>query len=462
MTGSEESHLRHAAKNSKIHSVGRPRKLGGGVSLHRIENILSEYVPIDELLGPDSDDEMEQPESSLQAKTPEEASEITNISRIEIIPNPTPIEPVEKELLPTPINEISSGDSDDEMSQPQSETIEVKTSSKAPSGTDCVIECINISDEEDEEESPVFIDSDISEKCNPAEFFEKNYIPVAPKLLPKNNTDSDNEDEEFTETEFEGLSDHYNDGEFFNIPKAPRVLPKYNVDSDDEDSYPCYPGEFTHMEVEWVPVEDPEQVLPMFDDMEDGEEFQENQAGTSIELPHVVKQSIEKLKLPPIKHKPVRKYNYKVACTITGKQLPKTFLALQEKSGIHPCLECGVLFEKSVSLKSHMSRLHNPKAKVECPESGCRKMLSSTTALKKHRLTHLPECEWPVRCKWCGKYFQAKGDLPKHFDTAKHKDTDMVREGIKKDNIIDHKKMMAFIDNECIMNKNTAKPLPGL
>jgi len=57
--------------------------------------------------------------------------------------------------------------------------------------------------------------SDISEKCNLAEFFEKNYIPVAPKLLPKNNTDSDNEDEEFTETEFEGLSDHYNDGEFF-------------------------------------------------------------------------------------------------------------------------------------------------------------------------------------------------------------------------------------------------------
>merc|ERR1711902_249297 len=41
--------------------------------------------------------------------------------------------------------------------------------------------------------------------------------------------------------------------------------------------------------------------------------------------------------------------------------------------------------------------------------------------LRKHLLSHKPENEWPYRCEFCYKHFQAKGDLPKHFATKKHR-----------------------------------------
>ena len=33
----------------------------------------------------------------------------------------------------------------------------------------------------------------------------------------------------------------------------------------------------------------------------------------------------------------------------------------------------------------------------------------------------VPESEWPYECPFCQKRFQAKGDLPKHFFTSKHR-----------------------------------------
>ena len=105
--------------------------------------------------------------------------------------------------------------------------------------------------------------------------------------------------------------------------------------------------------------------------------------------------------------------------TITGKIMDRTFETLSEPDGEHICELCGMMYNKKASLKSHHSRVHNPNLTVQCPK--CPKMLSAKHALRKHLLSHKPENEWPYRCEFCYKHFQAKGDLPKHFATKKHR-----------------------------------------
>ena len=106
--------------------------------------------------------------------------------------------------------------------------------------------------------------------------------------------------------------------------------------------------------------------------------------------------------------------------TITGKVLERTLQTLTEPEGEHKCDFCGNIYNKKASLESHIKRNHNPNLTVKCPE--CPKLLSCHAAIKKHLLTHRPESEWPYICEFCGKRFQAKGDLPKHFVTAQHRD----------------------------------------
>ena len=105
--------------------------------------------------------------------------------------------------------------------------------------------------------------------------------------------------------------------------------------------------------------------------------------------------------------------------TITGKIMDRTFETLSEPDGEHICEICGAMYNKKASLQSHRSRVHNPNLTVQCPK--CPKMLSAKHALRKHLLSHKPENEWPYRCEFCYKHFQAKGDLPKHFATKKHR-----------------------------------------
>ena len=76
------------------------------------------------------------------------------------------------------------------------------------------------------------------------------------------------------------------------------------------------------------------------------------------------------------------------------------------------------VFEKEPIL--NLSRFHNKKTKVECPAK-CGKFLSSHGAIRKHLLSHRPKHEWPYQCEFCLKRFQARADLPKHYNTAQHK-----------------------------------------
>ena len=106
--------------------------------------------------------------------------------------------------------------------------------------------------------------------------------------------------------------------------------------------------------------------------------------------------------------------------TITGKVFDRTLQTLTEPEGEHKCDFCGNIYNKRASLESHIKRNHNPNLTVKCPE--CPKLLSCQAAIKKHLLTHRPESEWPYICEFCGKRFQAKGDLPKHFVTTQHRE----------------------------------------
>ena len=122
---------------------------------------------------------------------------------------------------------------------------------------------------------------------------------------------------------------------------------------------------------------------------------------------------------PEAKKQKIHKHHFNPH-TITGKIMDRTFETLSEPEGKHICEICGMIYNKSASLQSHMSRIHNPNLTVQCPK--CPKMLSAKHALRKHLLSHQPESEWPFKCEYCEKHFQAKGDLPKHFATKKHKD----------------------------------------
>lgn len=114
----------------------------------------------------------------------------------------------------------------------------------------------------------------------------------------------------------------------------------------------------------------------------------------------------------------IRRHHYSPH-TISGKMTARTLKNLEEPKGIHHCKECPAVFDKSASLKSHVSRYHNPNLKNKCPE--CPKLLSSKFAIKKHLLSHRPKSEWPFACPLCQQTFQSRTDLPKHFFTSVHK-----------------------------------------
>ena len=92
---------------------------------------------------------------------------------------------------------------------------------------------------------------------------------------------------------------------------------------------------------------------------------------------------------------------------MTGLRMNSTLAVVKEEPAIHECADCGVRYDKYRSLQIHRGRAHNSRARVECPE-GCGKLLSTTTAIRKHLLSHRPEHEWPFACPLCGKRFQAR------------------------------------------------------
>ena len=106
--------------------------------------------------------------------------------------------------------------------------------------------------------------------------------------------------------------------------------------------------------------------------------------------------------------------------TITGKKFKRTWQTLAEPDGHHECQFCGEVYTKTASLEKHIGRSHNPNLSVQCPE--CPKMMSNKNAMKKHLLSHRPKHTWPWYCEYCDEKFQAKGDIPRHWMTTKHKD----------------------------------------
>jgi len=126
----------------------------------------------------------------------------------------------------------------------------------------------------------------------------------------------------------------------------------------------------------------------------------------------------------------VRKHNH-IPWTMSGLTRPDTINDIvQAPDGIHVCHLCNAKYEKFKSLKIHMGRVHNEKARIACPE-GCGKMLTTQHAIKKHLLSHRPEHEWPYECPLCHKKFQARGDIPKHLMTRLHESDNIPPMGSK-------------------------------
>ena len=126
----------------------------------------------------------------------------------------------------------------------------------------------------------------------------------------------------------------------------------------------------------------------------------------------------------------VRKHHH-IPWTVSGLMRPDTLKNINKSPGVvHICNICDVKFEQLKSLKIHMGRSHNEKAKFPCPEN-CGKMLTSANAIKKHLLSHRPEEEWPYECPLCHKKFQARGDIPKHLMTKLHENDNIPAMGSK-------------------------------
>ena len=125
----------------------------------------------------------------------------------------------------------------------------------------------------------------------------------------------------------------------------------------------------------------------------------------------------------------VRKHHH-IPWTMSGLKRNTTLAVVKQEPTTHTCQDCGVKYDKYRSLEIHRQRTHNARARVECPE-GCGKLLSSTTAIRKHLLSHRPEHEWPHACPICGKRFQARGDIPKHLMTKLHEGDSIPTMGTK-------------------------------
>ena len=127
-----------------------------------------------------------------------------------------------------------------------------------------------------------------------------------------------------------------------------------------------------------------------------------------------------KSKTPARKQKTyVRKYHHTLLAPVTGKVRPKTAEFRNEPEGRYKCGDCDAVFTHTRSLQFHLSRKHNPKATIPCPEN-CGKMLASQNSIPKHLLSHRPKSQWPYFCPLCKKHFQALADVPKHFKTSQH------------------------------------------
>ena len=114
----------------------------------------------------------------------------------------------------------------------------------------------------------------------------------------------------------------------------------------------------------------------------------------------------------------VKKYHPNLF-NITARTLKDTEKYRQAPKGHFKCPHCSDVFEVKRSLEVHIGRSHNAKSNIPCPEN-CGKYLTCKSAIAKHLLSHRPREQWPYKCEFCGMQFQAKSDLPKHWNTSKH------------------------------------------
>jgi len=114
----------------------------------------------------------------------------------------------------------------------------------------------------------------------------------------------------------------------------------------------------------------------------------------------------------------VKKYHPNLF-NITARTLKDTEKYRQAPKGHFKCPHCSDVFEVKRSLEVHIGRRHNAKSNIPCPEN-CGKYLTCKSAIAKHLLSHRPREQWPYKCEFCGMQFQAKSDLPKHWNTSKH------------------------------------------
>ena len=92
------------------------------------------------------------------------------------------------------------------------------------------------------------------------------------------------------------------------------------------------------------------------------------------------------------------------------------------------CEECGRKYNNKGSLNIHKSRSHNKRSTIPCPEN-CGKMLTKTSGIKKHLLSHRPQSEWPIGCPLCGKRFQGRTDLSAHILSKRHSEDNLPEVG---------------------------------
>ena len=148
---------------------------------------------------------------------------------------------------------------------------------------------------------------------------------------------------------------------------------------------------------------------------------------------------------------------------ITDRTLKDTHKHRSAPKGIFNCPFCTDVFEAQRSLEVHIGRRHNEKAKVPCPEN-CGTFLTCKSAIAKHLLSHRPREQWPYRCEFCGMQFQAKSDLPKHWNSGKHRDDPRVpkpntleyREALTRSEILPNLKKMKNDAKESILNHSTS------
>ena len=114
----------------------------------------------------------------------------------------------------------------------------------------------------------------------------------------------------------------------------------------------------------------------------------------------------------------VKKYHPNLF-NITDKTLKDTEKYHSAPKGHFKCPHCSDAFEVERSLEVHIGRKHNAKSNIPCPEN-CGKFLTCKSAIAKHLLSHRPREQWPYKCEFCKMKFQAKSDLPKHWNTSKH------------------------------------------